>query len=175
MASRPNRINIDLGPYKEVWLAYCNANGVSSNQAFRQIVAKLTMHGEINSDHNAGSESGRKVRRIIRLTAQECGYVTACATQQGLTVNRWIVSLIRARMAQSPQLRPAELEMLGRSNLILLGIARQLNRLSESGSMAASRPGADVVALLRALHVQFNSHVREVGEVLANNVAQWGR
>jgi hypothetical protein len=175
MASRPNRINIDLGPYKEVWLAYCKANGVSSNQAFRQIVAKLTMHGQINSSRDADSEQGRKVRRIIRLTARECDYVTVCATQQGLTVNRWIVSLIRARMVQSPQLRPAELEMLGRSNLILLGIARQLNRLSDSGSMPANVAGTDVVMLLRALHVQFNSHVREVGEVLANNVAQWGR
>jgi hypothetical protein len=177
MTSRPNRINIDLGPYKDAWLAYCKANGVTSNQAFRQIAAKLTMRDEVSASHvpERDRESGPKIRRIIRLTQRECDYVTACASQHGLTVNRWFVSWIRARMAQSPQLRPAELEMLGRSNLILLDIARQLKRISLSGLTAASGSGADVVTLLRALDVQFHRHVREVGQVLANNVEQWRR
>jgi hypothetical protein len=39
---RPNRINIDLQEYKQPWLDYCKAHGITPSAAFRQIVAKLT-------------------------------------------------------------------------------------------------------------------------------------
>ena len=42
---RPNRINIDLQYYKQAWLNYCKAYGVTPSAAFPQIVAKLTSAG----------------------------------------------------------------------------------------------------------------------------------
>lgn len=42
---RPNRINVDLQDYKQVWLDYCKAHSITPSAAFRQIVAKLTGGG----------------------------------------------------------------------------------------------------------------------------------
>ncbi|MYM73967.1 hypothetical protein GTP56_17425 [Duganella sp. FT134W] len=175
MATRPNRINIDLGPYKGAWLAYCKANGVTPNQAFRQIVAKLTTQDVVAAHREPASEHGPRSRKIIRLTAAESDYVSSCAKLQGLSDNRWIVALIRARMEGVPQLGAAELEMLGRSNLILLGIARQLNRLAANTTMSASANSAELVTTLRALRHQFTKHVETISSLLASNLARWGR
>ncbi|MYN40394.1 hypothetical protein GTP55_13525 [Duganella sp. FT109W] len=175
MATRPNRINIDLGPYKGAWLAYCKANGVTSNQAFRQIVAKLTAKDEGVPQREQASAQEPKSRKILRLTAAESDYVSACARLQGFSDNRWIVALIRARMESAPQLGAAEIEMLGRSNLILLGMARQLNRLATTTSISSAANSSELVTTLRALHHQFTGHVEAISSLLASNLARWGR
>ncbi|MYN24810.1 hypothetical protein [Duganella levis] len=175
MATRPNRINIDLGPYKGAWLAYCRENGVTPNQAFRQIVAKLMAKDEVAPHRAPAAEQGPKSRKILRLTAAESDYVSSCAKLQGFSDNRWIVALIRARMDGAPQLVAVEIEMLGRSNLILLGIARQLNRLAANTTMSTSAHSAELVTTLRALHHQFNGHVQTVSGLLASNLARWQR
>src|SRR5471030_1605001 len=86
---RPNRINIDLGPYKQRWLAYCKARDVTPSVAFRQVVAKLMAVPPVPVP--ASQLEGPKVRKELSLTAEESAYVEALAQEEGYSSTRWIV------------------------------------------------------------------------------------
>lgn len=93
--SRPNRINIDLQGYKQPWLDYCRANGVTPSEAFRQVVAKLT--AQTRSERPVAvdlRQEGAKVRKELRLTSLELCRAEALAARDGFSLNRWIVALI---------------------------------------------------------------------------------
>jgi hypothetical protein len=170
--SRPGRINIDLGPYKQPWLDYCLRHGVKPNDAFRRIVAKLIAGG---GDTNARPDNGGsgKVRREIRLTPQEVTLASAIAYREGYSLSRWLTAVVLVRLGAGHQLGQHELETLGRSNLLLLAIGRNLNQIARAANVAATgslRMPDQRIAELRA---QIAEHVNIVSLVLARNMERW--
>jgi hypothetical protein len=117
MGNRLNRINIDLGQYKQPWVAYCRARNESPSALFRQLAAQLLVCTAkvAQAPHAPG-----KIRKEIRLTLEEQQHVAIAALQIGMSEVRWITALIRAHMASTPT-GQVECEALGRSNLRLVG------------------------------------------------------
>ena len=107
---RPNRINIDLQNYKQPWMDYCKAHGVTPSVAFRQIVAKLTSaRGQLDQPTVDGPRA-KKVRVELRLTKGEVAAVREIASREGFSLTRWIVALINARLRATPQLGQRDLK-----------------------------------------------------------------
>lgn len=172
--ARPNRINIDLQGYKQPWLDYCKARGVTPSEAFRQVVAKLTAAtADSGPVKDVDREGRRTIRKEVRLTKSELARANALATRAGFSLNRWIVALINARLDGLPQLGQQELECLARSNLQLLAIGRNLNQLARAANHGVPIQGhgrGDVIEAVRAI---VHEHTAYVARVIAANVARW--
>ena len=172
-SARPNRLNIDLQSYKQPWLDYCKAHGISPSEAFRQIVAKLTGGAETaRTRPAAATERPTKVRREIRLTKSELARADAVAGREGFSLTRWIVSLINARLEATPKLGQPELEALARSNLQMLAIGRNLNQLARAANngIDIGAAGGDVIEGLRTAVLR---HASQVANVMTANTARW--
>lgn len=145
---RPNRINIDLQNYKQLWLDYCKAHGTTPSAAFRLIVAKLTSKGVLLPALVEAEGKAKKRRVGVRLTKAEIAKAGAIAQREGFSPSRWIVALINARLDGTPQLGQRELETLARLNMQMLAIGRNLNQLAKAANAGVSitRPGgADII------------------------------
>lgn len=160
--SRPNRINIDLQGYKQLWLDYCQARGVTPSQAFRQIVAKLTTEklGQFADAGSAVEDERQMVRKEVRLTASEVRRAKALAARDGFSLSRWIVALVNARLDGKPQLGQQELEVLARSNLQMLAIGRNLNQLTRVANSRLPGVGPALAPALDALCRVVMAHSR---------------
>lgn len=171
MSNRANRINIDLGFYKQPWIAYCRARGESPSSAFRQLAAKLLADGATVAP--AALPVKATVRKEIRLTPEEQAHVLNAARQAGMRDVRWIAALVRANMQSQPQLGQAEMQALGRSNLALLAIGRNLNQLARVANDDGAMVQVDLVPVLVALRVQLSSHIDSVAQLLSANQQRW--
>lgn len=69
MSKRSNRINIDLGAYKQPWIACCRARSESLSSAFRQVAAKLL--ADRSGVPMAVLPAKATVRKEVRLTPEE--------------------------------------------------------------------------------------------------------
>ena len=172
MAVRPNRINIDLGPYKQRWLDYCRAHGVTPSGAFRQVVAKLTQARD-SADTSIAVVDGNKLRKQITLSPSEAAYVAGAARREGKNGGQWIAALIRVQMEHQPQLNRSELELLAKSNLALLTIGRNLNQIARALNAGADANAAELITVLHALRTQITCHVDAVADLVASNLSRW--
>lgn len=172
-SARPNRINIDLQAYKQPWLDYCKARGVTPSEAFRQVVAKLTAGTDADAAAPALVQERTRVRREVRLTPTELRRASALAERAGFSLNRWIVALINARLDATPQLGQQELEGLARSNLHLLAIGRNLNQLARAANQGIPIHGHERGNVIDALRTVVTDHTGLVARVMAANVARW--
>jgi hypothetical protein len=171
-ALRPNRINIDLGEYKQLWLDYCKAHSTTPSEAFRRIVARLTAGAAPEPPPKEAPLSAEKVRREIRLTRSELTRAEAIARHEGFSLTRWIVALINARLDKSPQLGQRELEVLARSNLQMLAIGRNLNQLARAANngIPIGTGGRDLIEAVRTAIMQ---HAGQVASVMTTNTSRW--
>lgn len=161
--SRPNRINIDLQGYKQPWLDYCRAHGVTPSEAFRQVVAKLT--AQTPSAHPVAErlpQEGAKIRKELRLTISELRRAESLVARDGFSLNRWVVALIDARLDGQPQLGQQELEVLARSNLNLLAIGRNLNQLTRAANSRLPGVGPHSAPAIVALNRVVMEHSLKV-------------
>lgn len=170
MGNRLNRINIDLGQYKQPWVEYCRTRNETPSSLFRQLAAREMADAAVVP---AVAAAGGKVRKQIQLTPEELVFVIQEARRAGLSETRWITALIRSKMSSEPQLGQSEMEILGRSNLALLAIGRNLNQLARVANGSAAVEAAILVPLLAALRVQLSSHVDSVAQLLSANVRRW--
>jgi hypothetical protein len=171
---RPTRINIDLGPLKARWLIYCHANGVTPSEAFRQVVEKLTADDTRIAPAYAVAEKGRrKIRRVIRLTPDEAQRIRICADQEGYSVSRWLIALIRVRIYAAPQFGQFELVTLAKSNLLLLAAGRNLNQIARAINVAGAANRRVPEAALTELRILITEHIDMVSQVIARNVERW--
>ena len=170
---RSSRITIDLLEYKQRWDEYCHRHGTTPSEAFRQVVAKLTAPVAGNEQVIHTEIRTAKVRREIRLTPQELAQASAMALREGYSLNRWLTAVVLVRLGAGHQLGQQELEALGRSNLLLLAIGRNLNQIvraiNASGVSGRQVPDSRI-AELRALITQ---HTSTVSLVLAKNIERW--
>ena len=170
--TRPNRINIDLGVYKAPWLQYCRERGTTPSAAFRQVVAVFLKDAHKAAAEIAYTGSLRKVRKQITLTVEEASFVEARAHAEGYSSTRWLIALLQARMGNGAQFGQYELEALGRSNLALLAIGRNLNQIARSLNMGGSSLG-DIGVSIARIETTINSHTSQVSQVMSRNLERW--
>ena len=170
--ARPNRINVDLQQYKQVWIDYCAAHSTTPSEAFRMVVAKLTGGPAMPRQGDELAEEG-KVRREIRLTYAELHAAEALAAQEGFGLTRWIVSLVRARLGSGAQLGQQELELLARSNMQILAMGRNMNQIARALRGGAGGQPECPPELIEAASLLIQTHASKVADVLAANVQRW--
>ena len=136
------------------------------------VVAKLTNGLAIVHDENELIEQG-KVRREIRLTREELRAAEALAANEGFSLARWIVALLRARLSSSPQLGQRELELLARSNMQVLALGRNLNQIARALNASPSDPSAWDAELIDRVMALLQEHTAHVAQVLVANVQRW--
>jgi len=169
---RPNRINIDLGVYKDPWIQYCAAHAMTPSAAFRQIVAKLVSSAvPLTADVEPGASSA-KVRRQITLTSEEDAFVSACAHVEGYAPSRWLIALIQARMGRGPQFGQHELQALGQSNLALLALGRNLNQIARAVN-AGAHPRSDSLVQIARMEHEIHTHTAFVSAAISRNMKRW--
>ncbi|NVD69570.1 hypothetical protein HUX88_03235 [Duganella sp. BJB1802] len=172
-SSRPNRINIDLGPYKERWLAYCALHGQTPSAAFRQVVARLTANMAPSADAPIAPSAARKHRKEIALTDAELRFIETCARAEGFSTTRWIVALIQARMGNGAQFGQYELAALGKSNLMLLTIGRRLRQIAAVLPSPAGTAPPDLTQVVAEVRRRIATHTAEVAQAIARNMERW--
>jgi hypothetical protein len=169
---RPHRLNIDLGAFKEPWISYCAARHITASAAFRQIVATLLNRERGEMAAPDSKTFAGKVRKQITMTSEEAAFVDNQAGAEGYSSTRWLIALLQARMGNGAQFGQYELEALGRSNLALLALGRNLNQIARSMN-AGNSPPRDMVATLNRVDTTIQSHTKQVAEVIARNMERW--
>ncbi|CAB3786278.1 plasmid stabilization protein [Paraburkholderia fynbosensis] len=170
------RLCVDLGPAKPRWEAWCVLHGVTAADGVRQLV-----HGVLGQDESpdgfAGHEGrfpvdGHRERIEVRLTHEELDAARQRALASGLTVNRWVVAVIRAQLVHEPQLGDREMRLLAESNQHLATIVTLLGRLQAHGD---ARDAAHMTHMIEGARGAIDAHLRTVMQVLRANLDRWSR
>jgi len=179
---RPSQFTMDLLAYKQPWLEWCNASGVTPSDAFRQIVARLvTGKGGATAPPTAAplapsastADDRPTVRKEISLTATELAQVEALAHEEGFSVSRWLVAIVRARLTGTRPLGQRELEVLRQSNAELLAVGRNLNQIAKALNQTPQNRSFYSVAQIEALSSQIKAHCVVVASVMAEDQRRW--
>jgi hypothetical protein len=196
--SARNRVSIDLQGSKDAWLSWCHSVGLSPSEALREVVRRLqpgawpTLSNEASPA--APVQRPRRTQRVrarfnVRLDDEEWQYVNHRAEEEGLSVPRWIVGLIRAHLCGQPQLGAPSLEALRCSNLAVQAVGRNLNqlvralnaindhlthgRLSEAAEGIRTQRGETIRGLVQQVRTTIDGHLPVVCAVLTDNVRRW--
>lgn len=177
MSKRLNTISADLGTLKQPWLAWCAKEKKRPSEALRHVLAKV-IHGDLPVSVPQGAEVNDRpekatVRVEIHLTESEHRILKPLARAEGFPVTKWIVALIRTRLLGRPQFGQPELEVLGRSNLQLLAIGRNLNQLAKALNTSPQDRSAFRVDLITALSSRIQTHTTIVSSVMRGNLERW--
>jgi len=179
---RPTQVTMDLLAYKQPWLDWCRASGVTPSDGLRQIVARLvTGQGRATTSPIAArpapgaptKDERPTVRKEISLTAAELAQVEALAHEEGFSVSRWLVATVRARLTGTRPLGQRELEVLRQSNAQLLAVGRNLNQIAKALNQTPQDRSFYSVAQVEALGAQIKAHSVAVANVMAEDLRRW--
>lgn len=114
-------------------------------------------------------------RRVeIKLTSSEWDAARETAADEGLSLNRWIVLGVRARLTGMSELGPIELEALRDASSQLGAVGRNLNQIARSLNTEGVGPDRyPDNALLSELQARVSRQVDEVRQVLMRNQRRW--
>jgi len=117
--ARNSRVTVDLLAYKQPWLDWCQAQGVTPSDALRRVVARLVAAKrkvEVTDQAPAAILRGERERPIARkeisLTASELARVQALAAAEGFSATKWIVALIGQDLRGQPNMVSASWNFL---------------------------------------------------------------
>lgn len=176
---RPTQVTMDLGPLKQPWLDWCEAQRVKPTDAFKQIVSRLVSR-RANADEKAslgvedvGVYEKARHRKWVNLTDSELERAEALAAGEGFSVPRWLLGLVRARLTGAPQFGQKELELLAESNLRLLAIGRNLNQMTRILNGNHLDRSAYRVSLIEDVEKEIRAHTKAVAAVMSANIERW--
>jgi hypothetical protein len=192
-----HRLCVDLQGSYGAWITWCQSMGLTPSEAMRALVARLRP-GQWPEDRAGGpravpaplpAHEGICERPKVPLTADEAQTVAARAKEEGMTVPRWIVSLIRAHLSGRPQLGTPSLDALRQSNLELQALGRSLNqiaralnaisdhleqgRVDQAAEALRQQRGDEIRRLISELKSRIDGHLPVVSTVLTQNVERW--
>ncbi len=174
-------ITVDLGPLKADWQTWCAQQGATPSAALRAVIKKLatpqpTVQPQPASPLEGHRDQGR-VRREISLTTSENELLEQRAKQEGFSVPKWLIALVRAHLTNHPQLGQAEQQALTESNRQLLAIARNLNQLTKTINTNTNTNTSNETTLtpeaLKQLSEYLEHHVQWVSAVIESNTERW--
>ncbi|PRX27273.1 hypothetical protein B0G75_11541 [Paraburkholderia sp. BL18I3N2] len=174
-----DRLCVELGGMRRDWDHWCERRGLTVGEGTRQLVA-AALRAEAGNDDPAIDANVRwsaagdpHIRIELRLTVAELEAVELRAEALGLTANRWIVALIRARLTHDPQFGAREMRLLADSNLQLASIGRWLAQLARGGHIrhGGQEGNGDIEAIRGAI----DAHLRVVADVMRANLDRWSR
>jgi len=184
MASRPGIISADLGDLKQSWLDWCESRGLTQSEALRQIVHKLTAPSakaakpkDELAQLDGSIDEGLTERIKISLKPSELAFIEARAAAEGMSPARWIVSLIRGRLSQTPQFCAAELIALAESQRELMSVGHQLSHIAKAVNGVEGNLAGEVGPMsaqqLSELQASIKAHVVVVSKLMTANIKRW--
>jgi hypothetical protein len=167
------RITVRLGELKPRWEAHCAALDLPAAAVVRDaIVAALAQESPPTAKCDVPHTRERH-RLSIRLSVSEYAALKSYAERDGISVNRWVVSLLRARITRRPQLVTAELEAFSRSTAALGGIGRNLNQIAKVLNSHPEGVPTYRFNVLKALEVEIAETRTVIRALLATDHERW--
>lgn len=164
---------------KDEFTAWCQRQGVTVNDAVRQIMARV-LGTDIRQlppvAQVASAEGDERVSVKVQFSQGEYEAVSLAAKHMGFTLSRFVVAMVRAQIFSQPQLGDRETAALELSNYQLAAIGRNLNQLARTlnanPALAAQRGRLIVIDALRR---EIDAHLRAVHDMQRANLARWRR
>lgn len=128
---------------------------------------KLLKENNYTPDESYLCTNDKSCRIEIRFSEEEGVKLAEIAKSHHMTVNAFIVSIIRNHLSKIPLLTAAEVEALYQSNSQLLRIGRNLNQIAKQ--LNSLEGGSITSEQITALHQIIESHTETVGELLIAN------
>ena len=121
---------------------------------------------------DVGGDERRRVE--IRISEAEFLAATAAADREGLSVPRWLVALLKVHLTGKEQLGRYEIEVLSRSNQLLLALGRNINQIAYNMN---SRVDKDELTLAQIEYVAtfLKEHTQATSAVMQANSRRWRR
>jgi len=174
--SRSDRIDVPLGDMKGEFTAWCQRQGVTVNDAVRQMVARVLGMDIRQLPHVASADGDERISIKVQFSRGEYEAVSQTAEHMGFTLSRFLVAMVRAQIAGDPQLGAREVAALETSNYQLAAIGRNLNQLARTlnanPALAAQRGRLIVVDALRR---EIDAHLKTVHDMQRANLTRWRR
>ncbi len=173
-AKRSTLVTVDLLEYKARWLAYCKSLGLSPSAAFRNIAAQLTSKAPMRNPVVCYGEGEKPTKRHeVAFTPSEYSRFLELAKAEGFSPGKWLVALVRWRVASTPQFGQHEIEALARSNKQLLAIGRNLNQIARSLNADPTERVQFRIDLIEELDSTIKKHTRLVSNLVTANIERW--
>ena len=167
------RITVRLGELKTRWEAHCAALGLPAAAVVRDaIIAALAQTSPPTVKCDVPNSRERH-RLSIRLSLPEYAALKSYAERDAISVNRWVVSMIRARLTRRPQPVTAELEALSRSTAALNAVGRNLNQIAKVLNAHPEGIPAYRFNVLKAIDVEIAETRKVIRALLAANLERW--
>lgn len=174
--SRSDRIDVPLGDMKGEFTAWCQRQGVTVNDAVRQMVARVLGTDVRQLPHVPSAGGDERVSIKVQFSRGEYEAVSQTAEYMGFTLTRFLVAMVRAQIMGDPQLGARELAALEASNYQLAAIGRNLNQIARALNaqpLAAARPHR--LALVDSLRREIDAHLKAVHDMQRANLTRWRR
>lgn len=170
------RFEVVLGELKKPWFDFCKARKIKPSAAVKKAIARLMQAGQGVQVFSVEPVIEKKSRIEIQLTKSERAAAERRALEEGFSsANLWVTATVRAALTNTPQFGQIEIEALGRSNLQLMAIGRNLNQIAKR--LNAAKSDADIrdydSALVEDLAAAVRLHVKKVGDALRASIYRW--
>jgi hypothetical protein len=176
-AKRTTTITVDLGELKAPWQAWCDQQGVTPSQAFRQVLRKAldrtSTQAPVSRRRVVPKRERATARLEVHLTTSELAGLKTVAGHEGYVPTKWVVAMIRTKLTGQPHVGQPELERLARSNQQLLALGRNLNQIAKVLNTSPENRSAFRVDLITELSRVIRAHTDKVSDVLRGTVERW--
>jgi hypothetical protein len=174
--SRSDRIDVPLGDMKGEFMAWCQRQGVTVNDAVRQMVARVLGTDVRQLPRVASADSDERISIKVQFSPGEYEAVSQTAGHMGFTLSRFLVAMVRAQITGDPQLGTRELAALEASNYQLAAIGRNLNQIARAlNAQPLAAAQSHQLILVDALRREIDVHLRAVHDMQRANLARWRR
>ncbi|WP_199542621.1 plasmid stabilization protein [Paraburkholderia kururiensis] len=173
------RLCVELAGLRADWEVWCARRGMTTGEGARQLItAALDAEGAdsdvpVATGTRSSEVDGPRRRIEVRLTPAELEAVGKRAAASSVTLNRWIVALIRAHLTGEPQLGQVEMRLLSDSNQQLATVSRWLAQLARDA--AAGRLTPDTESNIGAVRQLIGTHLRAVTALIRASLDRWSR
>ncbi len=132
-----------------------------------QLLWNILKENSHQPDKSYLSVNNKSCRLEIRFSEQEGDKLAELAKSHHMTINAFIVSIIRNYLDKTPLLTAAEVEALYQSNSQLLRIGRNLNQIARQ--LNSMEGGSITSEQITSLQKIIDAHTEKVGNLLLAN------
>lgn len=174
--SRSDRIDVPLGDMKGEFTAWCQRQGVTVNDAVRQMVARILGSDVRQLSYVALPDGDERISVKVQFSRGEYEAVSPVAKHMGFTLSRFLVAMVRAQITSYPQLGDREVAALEASNYQLAAIGRNLNQIARAlNAQPLAAPQQHRLVVIDALRREIDAHLKAVHDMQRANLERWRR
>jgi len=161
---------------KGEFTAWCQRQGVTVNDAMRQMVARVLGSDAHRLPSVELADGDERIAVKVQFSRGEYEAVSGTAKRMGFTLSRFLVAMVRAQITRYPQLGDREVAALEMSNYQLAAIGRNLNQLARTlNANPALNSQRGRLIVVDALRREIDTHLKAVHDMQRANLERWRR